>query len=464
MSFAPDVRTICTLLLPLSLAALLAIAACRGGAEASRGPSFDEEAKAAQGRAASAAAEPMAAQPNPSAPAPSRLTPTREHESAAAPTPVAAALLQTAPHQSTPTPARPPLARDAQGRALSPIAGAEPADDLIQEGERFFAQLFRLTRGGENAEAYWNSTSDRLVLQRRNEREDVLCDRIYVTDPEGGPMVQVSSGRGVTTCGFFLSGDREVLFASTQARHEGCPPPPDMSQGYVWPLHPEYDIWARDLETGIERRLTDSFGYDAEATVSPLGDRIVFTSTRSGDLELWTMDLDGGNLVQVTDSPGYDGGAFFSHDGSKLVFRATAFTPGREEQEIAAYRAALASWYVRPSNMEIYVVDVDGSNRRRVTDLGGANFAPYFTPDDRSILFSTNHHVGPRSRNFDLFLIDVDGTNLRQVTNYPQFDSFPMFSPCGRWLAFSSNRGGTTPGETNVFIALWQDPDAPEQP
>jgi TolB protein len=427
---------------------LLVAASCQGSPAHGSGPSFDQAAAAATGNgpareaaagetAGGATAAPMVARQQP------RHTP--------------------AATQAPDAPARTfaPLQRDEDGRVLPPIPGAEPADDLIQEGEHHFAQLFRLTRGGENAEAYWNSTSDRLVLQRRNEREGVLCDRIYVTDPRTGVLEQVSSGRGVTTCGYFLSNDREVIFASTQAYQDECPPPPDMTRGYVWNLHPEHDLWVRNLETGAERRLTESFGYDAEATVSPKGDRIVFTSTRSGDLELWTCDPDGGNLFQVTDSPGYDGGAFFSHDGTKLVFRATAFTPGREEQEIADYRANLASWFVRPSNMEIYVIDAEGTNRRRVTDLGGANFAPYFTPDDQSILFSTNHHVGPRSRNFDLFLIDVDGSNLRQVTNYPQFDSFPMFSPCGRWLAFSSNRGGTTPGETNVFIALWQDPERP---
>jgi Tol biopolymer transport system component len=341
------------------------------------------------------------------------------------------------------------------------IAGAEPADHLIQEGEVHLARLWKLTSGGENAEGYFSFAGDRLVLQRRNPEEGVDCDRIYVTDSELGELRQVSDGRGVTTCAYFLPGDREVVYGSTTGAHETCPPPPDRAKGYVWALYPEYELWATDLETGTTRQLTDSLGYDAEATVSPLGDRIVFTSTRSGDVELWTCDLDGGDLRQVTDSLGYDGGAFFSHDGTKLVFRATEFPEDAAEREAAhqRYRDLLAEWLVMPSSMELYVVDADGSDRRKVTDLGKANWAPFFFPDDSRIIFATNHHNPPGHRgmpNFDLFAIGVDGEGLERITRYEGFDSFPMFSPDGRWLVFASNRGGATMGETNLFLAEWR--------
>lgn len=343
--------------------------------------------------------------------------------------------------------------------ASCPIPGGIPADYLIREGETHFEHLWQLSRGGENAEGYWNSTGDQLVLQRRAGQHH--CDRIYVTDADSGSFLPVSNGRGVTTCSYFMPGDQSVLFASTHAQQDTCPPPVDFSRGYVWAIHPEYDIFVRDLgpNAGPPRVLVEGPGYDAEATVSPMLDRIVFTSTRSGDLELWTCDLEGGDLVQVTDAPGYDGGAFFSHDGKRLVFRATAFSEDAEEAaaEHEAYFGLLKEWKVRPSAMELFVVDVDGSNRRQVTELGGANFAPYFFPGDDRILFASNHHdTAGRGRNFDLFAISVDGGEVEKITNYEGFDSFPMFSPDGQYLAFSSNRGGGREGETNLFVAKWR--------
>jgi Tol biopolymer transport system component len=339
------------------------------------------------------------------------------------------------------------------------MPGVRPADHLIRDDEVHFRHLWQVTRAGENAEAYWSSDGKRLVLQRRNADEGIECDRIFVTDRETGALTQVSDGRGACTCSYFLPGDREVVFASTRGSVPGCPPEVDRSQGYVWPVWPEHDLWVGDLESGALRRLTDQAGYDAEATVSPKGDRMVFTSTRSGDLELWTMDLDGGNPKQVTDSLGYDGGAFFSHDGKRLVFRATVFAEGEKgEAERAQYKELLARWVIRPQALEVFVVDADGSNRRQVTHLGGANWAPFFFPDDKRLIFSTNHHDPDYSDgiNFDLYAVDLDGTDLERLTTYEGFDAFPMFSPDGRFLAFSSNRGGTKPGETNVFIAEWR--------
>ena len=209
-----------------------------------------------------------------------------------------------------------------------PIPQARSADHLIEEGETHFAHLWMLTDGGENAEAYWNFAGDRLSFQRRSPDQGIECDRIFVLERGFGSFVPVSDGTGVTTCAYFLPDDERVIYASTRAAQAACPPPPDFSQGYVWPIHSGYDLWVRDLASGKLSRLTDVDGYDAEATISPRGDRMVFTSARSGDLELWTADLDGSNPFQVTDTLGYDGGAFFSHDGTRLVFRATAFTPG----------------------------------------------------------------------------------------------------------------------------------------
>jgi dipeptidyl aminopeptidase/acylaminoacyl peptidase len=328
------------------------------------------------------------------------------------------------------------------------------ADELIAPGEKHFAHLWKITADVDNAaEGYWSFGGDRLCWQGMP--RGVACDRIFITGNASSKPQQISNGRGVTTCSYFLPGDRELLYASTQAFQVACPPRPDMSQGYVWSVHPEYDIYVRDLATGAERALTSTWGYDAEATISPLGDKIVFTSSRSGDLELWTCDLDGSHLFQVTHAPGYDGGAFFSHDGKWLVFRATAFKPGTEKEEEAAYFKLLADWKVRPTQMEIMLIRPDGSERKRVTSLGGASFAPYFFPDDKRIIFASNY-LDPRGRNFDLFAIDVDGKNLEPITTYDQFDSFPMFSADGKWLVFASNRGGSHEHETNLFLAEWR--------
>ncbi|MFT5287581.1 MAG: TolB protein, partial [Planctomycetota bacterium] len=226
-------------------------------------------------------------------------------------------------------------------------------------------------------------------------------------------------------------------------------------------LHPEYEVFVKNLERGVVTRFTDSPGYDAEATVSPTGDRVVFTSVRSGDVELWTADLEGGDLVQVTDTLGYDGGAFFSHDGERLIFRSTEFapegsTPEEQAKAKADYKALLAESLVRPSSMELFTIKLDGSERTQLTHLGGANWAPFFTPDDTGVIFCTNHHTD-NAREFDIFLMDIASGDLEQITTYEGFDSFPMFSGDKRWLLFSSNRGGTTPGETNLFLAEWQD-------
>jgi TolB protein len=327
--------------------------------------------------------------------------------------------------------------------AASPAVAREPAP-----GEQFFSGLTQLTFGGQNAEAYWSPDGSQLIFQRTT--SDSTCDQEYAINADGSGLHRVSNGLGRTTCGYFYDGGSRILYSSTFGADAKCPPTPDMSRGYVWALY-DYDVYTSKPDGSDLQKIFGTPGYDAEATLSPDGKRIVFTSTRDGDLDIYTMNVDGTDVRRLTTAPGYDGGPFFSHDGNKIVYR--AWHPDTPEA-VADYRALLAENLVRPSRMEIFVMDADGSNQRQITDLGGANFAPYFTPDDRQIIFASNHE-NPQSRNFDLYLVNRDGTGLTKVTTDGDFDGFPMFSPDGTKLVFASNRYGSVPGETNIFIADW---------
>ena len=266
-------------------------------------------------------------------------------------------------------------------------------------------------------------------------------------------MTLLSTGRGRTTCSYFFpSGDR-ILYSSTHHHGAACPPRPDYSQGYVWALYPEYDIFIADRDGGDPRQLTDTWRYDAEATISRDGSKIVFTSLRGGDLDVYVMDADGSNVRQLTHEFGYDGGPFFSYDGSKIVYR--AFHPQTDEEK-AEYARLLEQNLIRPSTLDLYVMDADGSNKRRLTDNGAANFAPYWFPSGERIIFASNLH-DPGGRNFDLYVIDVDGTGLERITYHPDFDGFPMFDSDGGRLVWASNRHHAQEGDTNIFVAHWVD-------
>lgn len=324
---------------------------------------------------------------------------------------------------------------------------------LVLPGETHFARVRQLTDGGENAEAYWDPAGERLIFQ--STRDGLGCDQIFVMKADGSGPGMVSSGRGRTTCAYFLPLQHRLLYSSTYLAGDDCPPRPDYSHGYVWPLYDTYDIYTAAEDGSDIRPLTDSPGYDAEATVSVDGEWIVFTSTRDGDPEIYSMRSDGTGLRRLTRSPGYDGGAFYSPDGSRIVYR--GFHPTGEE--LAEFRKLLGMSLVRPSTMEIFVMNADGSGVRQVTSLGGANFCPYFHPDGKRIVFASNH-ADPGGRNFDIYIIDDDGTNLERVTTSETFDAFPMFDATGGRLVFASNRHSREKGETNIFVADWIDPPA----
>ena len=347
----------------------------------------------------------------------------------------------------------------------TPVEGAETYDaandSLWFEGEKHLRNIRQLTFGGNNAEAYWSKDGKQLVFQSDWSKINTQgCDQIYVMNVDGSPISQdskyqrVSTGKGRTTCSYFMP-DERVVYAST---HEGsleCPPPAFPNQGrYVWPIYDTYDIYTAETDGSDIQMLISGPGYDAEATVSPDGKYVIFTSTRSGDLELWRYEIATGDLLQITDQLGYDGGAFFSNDSQKIVWRASR----PEGENATVYKELLEQNLVEPGALNIFVADIDGSNVQQVTDLPGANWAPFFHPDGERILFTTNHHIDG-GRVFDIFMINLDGTGLEQVTHSGTFDAFPMFSYDGKYLAFSSNRNveRVDSRDTNVFVAEWVD-------
>lgn len=336
-----------------------------------------------------------------------------------------------------------------------PQGATTTVDTLRKPEEVHLRNIKQLTFGGDNAEAYFSFNDKYLVFQTAYEKWGASCDQIFympVSGYKGDMPPLLSTGKGRTTCSYFMPGNKSILYASTHLGDDACPHVQRPANGaYTWPIFPDFDIFVSDLDGKLLRQLTTEPGYDAEATVSPDGKKIVFTSTRSGDLELWTMDLDGTNLHQVTDGLGYDGGAFFSPDSKQLVFRASRPQTPEAQQ---TYKDLLAQHMVQPTNMEIYVCNVDGSNLRQITNLGKANWAPYFHPSGQKIVFSSNHH-SQSGRKFNIFSIDLNGENLQQITFDDTFDAFPMFSYDGKKLVFSSNRNNGGTRDTNVFIADW---------
>ncbi len=329
---------------------------------------------------------------------------------------------------------------------------AQSPAPLALPTEAHLRNVRQLTNGGENAEAYFSSDDKQLILQSSG--EGVPCDQIYTMPVEGSSAGQkklVSTGKGRTTCSYFFPSGNRVLFSSTHLAGLECPPRPDHARGYVWPIYSSYDIFTAKPDGSDLRRLTTTAGYDAEATIRRDGKKIVFTSMRDGDLDVYTMNADGTHVRRLTHELGYDGGAFFSPDGKRIVYRGDH--PKTPEQ-IADYKALLADGLIRPGNLELWVMDADGSHKRQITSNGAANFGPFWHPDGQRIIFASNV-ADPKSRNFDLYLIRADGTGLERVTFHPEFDGFPMFSSDGRHLVWASNRNNARRGETNIFLADW---------
>ncbi len=339
-------------------------------------------------------------------------------------------------------------------------ARAQAQDAALRDPrEHHLANVRQLTFGGQNAEAYFSRDGRRLTFQ--GIRDGHECDQQYVMDIDGTGLRRISNGQGRTTCGWWIDNDRRILFSSTFASSPDCPPKPDYSRGYVWPVYPTYRIYTvkpdgSDLRPLFPRTLKpgEEPGYNAESVLSPDGKKVVFTSDRGGDLDIWVMDRDGRNARQLTHTLGYDGGPWWSPDGKQICFR--AYHP-ETPQEIADYKALLKKHLIRPTTLDLYVMNADGSNVRRITNdraANIANFAPSWTPDGNALVFASNRD-DPQRRKFEVYQINLDGSGLERITYGGQFDGFPNFSPDGKKFVWASNRNNKAPHETNLFIADW---------
>ena len=338
----------------------------------------------------------------------------------------------------------------------------EPSTDSLRfAGETHFRNIRQLTFGGNNAEAYWSFDDKQLVFQTDWAKVNPQgCDQIFVMNASGEPLANnsqfglASTGKGRTTCSYFLP-DGRVVYASTHEAAENCPPVvPPTGGRYVWSLYDSYDIYVANVDGSNPEVLIGGPGYDAEATVSPDGKYIIYTSTRSGDLELYRYEIETGENLQLTSELGYDGGAFFSRDSKKIVWRASR--PKGESAEV--YKKLLSENLVEPKALNVFVADIDGGNVVQVTDFPGANWAPFLHPDGKRVLFCSNYEsIGKGRPIFAIYLINIDGTGLTKISHSQTFDAFPMFSYDGKKIVFSSNRNAsrTPTRDTNIFVADW---------
>ena len=340
------------------------------------------------------------------------------------------------------------------------FAQATASDTVHYAGEEHFKNIRQLTFGGDNAEAYFSFDDKYVVYQRTNPKEGIMCDQIWLgklpqSPDEAFTPKLVSTGTGRTTCSFFYPDGKHILYASTHLVSVDCPPVPDKvkMKRYIWPVYESFDIFKADTNGVIVKQLTHTQGYDAEATISPKGDMMVFTSMRNGDLDLYTMDLEGNNVKQITNLPGYDGGAWFSPDGEKILWRASR---PRTPEELKDYHDLLAQGLVAPTSMELWIANKDGSDAKQISDLGQANWAPNFMPDGKHVIFCSNHEY-KRGFPFNMYITDINGVGLEKVSRDNGFDAFPMFSHDGKKILFSSNRNNGGTHDTNLFIADWVD-------
>jgi len=342
--------------------------------------------------------------------------------------------------------------------ALVIVSGATLADEGGESD--FLDRVRRLTYEGRRAgEGYFSADGKELVFQSEREPGNPFF-QIYLMDFETGETERVSPGRGKTTCPFIRPGSGDVLFGSTHLDPESERLQKEelelrasgQERRYAWDYDPEMDLFVKDRESGELERLTVERGYDAEASYSPDGEWIVFTSTRDAYArelsteerellelnashfgEIYRMRSDGSDVQRLTEVPGYDGGPFFTPDGSRIVWR-------RFDTE-----GLIA---------DVWTMAADGTEARQITDFGAMSWAPYVHPSGKYILFASNK-LG--FSNFEVFMVDIDGDREPvQITYTEGFDGLPVPSPDGSQLAWTSSRHHSQQsGGGQIFLGRW---------
>lgn len=346
--------------------------------------------------------------------------------------------------------------------AISPqqalFAGELPQQQSPAPVDKHMRNVTQLTVEGDNGEAYFSADGKQLIYQ--SNRGGYACDKIWTMNIDGSDKRRVSPDHGAHTCAFFYPGNKTIVFASTSQLEGACPPKPEFPAGirYAWPLYP-YDIYRANADGSSLERLTDNPGYDAEPIISSDGEKIVFGSRRDNDFDIYIMDADGANVTRLTHREGYDGGPWFSPDGKQIVWR--AWHPQTQEER-AQWRTNMRDDYIQSTPLDLWVMDVDGANKKRLTDNGATNWAPSWHPDGKRIIFSSNmddwrEEIKRYGHNFELYLINSDGSGLERITFNDGFDSFPMFSADGKKLVFGANRNLQKPRATDIFIADWNE-------
>jgi len=315
-------------------------------------------------------------------------------------------------------------------------------------GEDHLTKIKQLTREGENKKASFAPNNEKIIFQAM--RDNLRCDAIYSMKRDGSEINLLSSGKGIAVSAKIAPDNESIIYSSTHKVDYQCPQRPEFSLDYVWSLYRDYDVFVSDSFGGSTKRLTRTEDYDGNASYSPTGNRVVFTSNRSGDLELYLMNSDGSNVKQLTKAVGYDGDAVFSPDGKYIVWRASR----PKGNDLDEYRYQLSQGLLRAGKFELFLLKLGSKRAVRLTNNGATNFSPSFDPQSSKVIFSSNMSQDD-GLNYDLYTVDIKTRKLERITYYSGFDGYPVFSSDGKKLLFTSSRNFRYKAETNIFTVDW---------
>jgi Tol biopolymer transport system component len=315
-------------------------------------------------------------------------------------------------------------------------------------GEDHLTKVTQLTFTGENTQASFSPDNKNIIFQSTRNR--LRCDAIFRMHSDGSDISQISSGKGIASSAVISPDNNSIIYSSTQKVDYQCPSKPEYSKAYSWLLYSSYDLFKDELTGGSDERIIKSSSYDGGAVYSPKGDKIIFSSGRTGDLELYIANSDGNNVKQLTNIDGYDGDAVFSRDGKYIVWRASR----PKGNDLHDYRYQLSQGIIKEGKFEIFMMKLAGGKPIQLTNNGATNFSPSFDPNSNNIIFSSNMSQKD-GRNYDIYTLNLKTRKLERITYYSGFDGYPVFSSDGKKLLFTSSRNFRYKAEKNIFIVNW---------